>query len=89
MSFGIAVVATDSAGAAHLGGGQSFWKVEGQYVVVLNDPITPHLIPPHLTAVMAQGSGWMTLNGIPVCRAEHLASCNHASTGRSWFTIPD
>lgn len=91
MSFGIAVMGLDSAGGTQLNGGQSFFKVEGQHVVLLGDAVESHPpIPPHTGApTMAQGSGWMTLNGVPVCREGHLASCGHASTGRAWFRIPD
>ena len=89
MGFGIAVKALDSAGGAQLNGGQSFFSVESQPVVLLGDPITAHGLPPHAAPTMVEGSSWMTLNGVPVCRQGHLASCGHASTGRPWFTIPD
>lgn len=89
MSYGIAVKTLDTAGGAQLNGGQTFFKVEGEPVVLQGDPVTGHGLFPHAAPTMAQGSTWMTLNGTPVCRAGHLASCGHASTGRSWFTIPD
>ncbi len=89
MSFGIAVASTDSAVGAQLGGGQSFFSVEGQPVVLIGDPVAPHGNAPHSSPAMGQGSSWMTLNGTPVCRAGHMASCGHASTGRPWFAIPD
>lgn len=89
MSHGIAVKSLDSAGGAQLAGGQDWFNVQGQQVVLLGDPVTPHSIGIHLTPVMAEGSSWMTIDGVPVCREGHLASCGHASTGRSWFTIPD
>ncbi|MBC3911546.1 PAAR domain-containing protein [Undibacterium umbellatum] len=89
MSHGIAVKTLDRAGGPHRAGGQDFFAVDGALVVVLGDSITPHGPVPHASPVMAQGSAWMTLNGIPACRAGHLASCGHASTGRSWFVIPE
>lgn len=91
MSYGIAVKAKDSAGGAQIAGGQTFWFVEDQLVVVKGDPVTPHPpFPPHSTnPVMAEGSSWMTLNGIPVCREGHKANCGHSSTGRGWWDIPD
>jgi uncharacterized Zn-binding protein involved in type VI secretion len=89
MSYGIAVYGLDAAGGAQLNGGQLFFTVEGQNVVLLSDPVTPHGLPPHAAPVMAQGSSWMTLNGTPVCREGHAASCGHTSSGRAWFTIPD
>lgn len=89
MSHGIAVKALDRAGGPHRAGGQDFFAVDGAPVVVLGDRIVPHGPVPHANPVMVEGSSWMTLNGIPACRAGHHASCTHPSTGRSWFLIPD
>lgn len=91
MSHGVAVKALDYAGGAQIAGGQVFFSVQGELVVLLGDPVTPHPpVPPHSTApVMAEGSGWMTLNGIKVCREGHHANCGHPTTGRGWFTLPD
>lgn len=86
---GIAVRSLDAAGGAQLAGGQGWWRVAGELVVLLGDPVTPHPpVPPHTTApVMAEGSAWMSIDGVPVCREGHAASCGHLSTGRAWFTI--
>lgn len=89
MSYGIAVKSLDSAGGAQLAGGQGFFKVDSALVVLLGDPVEPHGPAVHAGPVMAQGSGWMRLNGTPVCRLGHLASCGHPSTGRPWFRIAD
>lgn len=89
MSHGIAVKALDSAGGSQLAGQQSEWTVEGQPIVLKGDPVVGHGLPPHAGPTMAEGSGWMTLNGIPVVREGNLATCGHASTGRGWFTLPD
>jgi uncharacterized Zn-binding protein involved in type VI secretion len=65
------------------------FSVDGQPVVVLGDAVEPHAPPVHKAPIkMVQASGWMSLNGVPVCHAGHLASCGHASTGRGWFNIP-
>lgn len=90
MSVGVAVKALDSAGGAQLAGGQSWFQVEGQFVVLLGDPVTPHAPPvfPHTAPVMAEASDWMTIDGAPVCREGNAASCGHLSTGRSWWTLP-
>lgn len=87
MSYGIAVRTLDSAGGTQLAGGQGFFHVSGQPVVLLGDPVAGHGKQPHASPVMAQGSPWMTLNGTPVCRQGHAASCGHASSGRDWFRI--
>jgi uncharacterized Zn-binding protein involved in type VI secretion len=85
---GIAVKALDSAGGAQLAGGQDFVTVEDQLVVVLGDPVTPHGLPPHSPLpVMVQGTDWLTIDGIPVCREGHAASCGHPTTGRAWAQI--
>lgn len=89
MTFPIAVKSLDSAGGTQLAGGQDFFFVEDQPVVLLGDPIVPHGDGPHAGPYMAQGSSWMTLNGIPVCRESHLANCGHPSTGRTWFVLAD
>lgn len=86
---GIAIKSTDSAGGAQLAGGQGWFLVAGQPVVLLGDPVTPHGQSPHSAPVMAEGSNWMTLDGVLVCRAGHAASCGHPSTGRAWFLIDE
>ncbi|CAA0086865.1 Uncharacterised protein [Starkeya nomas] len=87
---GIAVKGLDSAGGLQLAGGQDWVTVEGQLVVVLGDPVEPHGFPPHApTPTMAEGSDWFSIDGTPVCRAGHRATCGHASTGRGWFLIDE
>lgn len=89
MSHGITVKNLDAAGGAQIAGGQGFLRIQGEPVVLLGDPVTPHGIALHAAPVMAEGSGWMTLNGVPVCREGHAANCGHRTTGRPWFRIPD
>lgn len=88
---GITVKALDAAGGAQLAGGQDFVTVEDQLVVLLGDPVTPHGPPPHgpFPPIMVQGTDWLTINGVPVCREGHAASCGHPTTGRSWAEIID
>jgi len=88
MSFGIAVNMTDSAGGAQLNGGQSWFFVESKKVILLGDAVQGHGTGMHAASVMSEGSDWMALDGVPVCRQGHLASCGHPSTGRDWFLIP-
>lgn len=89
MSKGIVVKALDSAGGVQLAGGQNFFQVDGQDVVLLGDPVQGHGLQPHASPVMAEASNWISLDGVPVCQEGHKATCGHASTGRSWFTLPD
>lgn len=87
---GIAVQGADSAGGAQLAGGQDFVTVGGRLVVVLGDPVEPHGDPPHSPRpVMVQGSAFLTISGIPVCREGHIASCGHPTTGRAWVQVID
>lgn len=86
---GIAVRSLDSAGGPQLAGNSGNFLVEGQPVVCVGDPVTPHgpPIPKHTGPTMAEGVGWFIINGKPVCREGNLADCGHPSTGRSWFQI--
>lgn len=86
---GIAVRGLDAAEGPQLAGGQDWFEVEGEPVVLLGDPVTPHgpPVPPHTSPFMAQGSDWFSIDGIPVCREGHLANCGHATTGRGWFLV--
>lgn len=84
---GITRKSLDTAGSVQLAGQQGFFFIDAQPVVVKGDPVTPHGVGVHASPVMAEGSDYWTLNGVPVCRAGHLASCGHPTTGAAWFTI--
>lgn len=70
---------------------QDFVFVDGALALVVGDPVAPHppcpLVPIHCTAVMAEGSSFVTINGIPVCVTNDLATCGHALTGTSHVQI--
>jgi len=86
---GIAVKSLDAAGGAQIAGGQPFFFVEGELVVVHGDPVQGHGPPPHSPPPpMVESTPWMTLNRIQVCREGHAAACGHTTTGRPWFAIP-
>ena len=89
MGYGITVKTTDSAGGIQIEGSGDPWTVEGQPIVRLGDDVQPHGPGAHGGPIMAQGSSWMTIDGVPVCREGHLANCGHPTTGREWFTLPD
>lgn len=86
---GIARVGIDTAGATILGGGQDFARAEGALWAVLGDAVAGHGLAPHAAPVMAQGSPFVRINGIPACRAGHTASCGHAATGSAFMRISD
>lgn len=88
MTHGIAVRSLDNAGGGdQLAGGQDFFFVENEPVVVIHDPLVPHGVGLHGAPKMAEGSEWFLLNGQPACREGHLANCGHPTTGRGWFFI--
>lgn len=90
---GIARVGLDSAGGAHLGGGQSWVYTDGALDVVRGDAVASHApcpdVPTHCAATMTGASAWDYIDGVPVCRAGDAASCGHASTGSDWVTSSD
>lgn len=86
---GISRVGMDSAGGTITGALQDFVTVEGALWAVLGDAVAGHGLPPHAGPVMAEGSSFITINGIPVCREGHAASCGHAATGSGSMKISD
>lgn len=86
---GIARIGIDSAGGTIVGALQDFVTVEGAPWSVLGDPVAGHGIPPHAAPVMAEGSPFIRINGVPVCREGHLASCGHPATGSAAMRISE
>lgn len=86
---GIARKNVDTAGGTQLNGGQDFVRVEGELWVLKGDPVEGHGVAEHGGPIMAEGSSFVRINGTPVCREGHLASCGHASTGSSAMRISD
>ena len=79
---------SDVAGGQQTGESlQSFFMIEGLLAVVLGDVVQSHGSGAHAFPRMAQGLSWFKINGIPACRQGHLASCGHATSGRSWFSM--
>ncbi len=85
---GIACVGSDSAGGTQLGGGQGFVRATGDIAVIEGDPVAGHGRGTHAAPAMAEGSSFVRISGVPVCRAGHLATCGHPSTG-SDFVFPE
>ena len=86
---GISRIGIDAAGGVIIGALQDFVRVEGALWSVLGDPVAGHGDVPHAAPVMAQGSSFVRINGIPVCREGHLASCGHAATGSAAMRISE
>lgn len=84
---GISRISQDSAGGVIVGALQAFVRVEGTLWAVLGDPVAGHGIGIHAGPVMAQGSPFVRINGIPACRAGHAASCGHPATGSAAMRI--
>lgn len=85
---GIALVGVDTAGGVQLGLQVPWFRVNGHPVAVKGDSVAGHGLVPHDSPTMAEGSPTFRVGGIPVCRAGHLATCGHATTGKSGFRIP-
>ena len=51
-------------------------------VITVGDAVYDHGDSPHDAPAMAEGESWFRLNGSPVSRAGHKASCGDPSTGR-------
>lgn len=82
---GAARRSNDTAAGAQVGLNQDFVTVESVHWMVLGDVNAPHGFPPHIPGpdAMAQGSSFVTIGGIPVCREGHCAGCGHPTSGSS------
>ena len=86
---GISRISQDSAGGTIVGALQDFVTVEGTLWSVLGDPVAGHGPVAHAGPNMAEGSSFIRINGIPVCREGHAASCGHPATGSGSMRISD
>jgi uncharacterized Zn-binding protein involved in type VI secretion len=86
---GVARKSVDVARGSQIGARQNFVFVEGHLWMVLGDVNQPHGQSPHVPGPdrMVQGSPFVFINGIPVCREGHLAGCAHPTTGSSFMFI--
>jgi uncharacterized Zn-binding protein involved in type VI secretion len=83
---GVAVKGKDKAGGAQKEQANLHFRINGDPVVTIGDTVEPH--GDHApAAVMVEGEVRFRIGGRPVCRAEHKASCGHATTGRQRFRI--
>ena len=82
---GVAVKGKDRAGGRQDQQANDWFELDGDPIVTVGDTVEGH--DPHEPAVMVEGEDWFRVGGRPVCRAEHKASCGHATTGRQWFRL--
>ena len=89
--YGVARRAMDTAAGAQIGARQTFVTVESMLWMVLGDVNAAHGLFPHVPGpdAMAQGSSFVSINGIPVCREGRLAGCGHPTTGAQFMKISD
>lgn len=79
----------DTAGGVELNGGQNWFTVDDQPVVLHMDPITPHGPPPHSPDPRQLAtSNWLNIDGKNVAAQGDPATCGHIATGSNWFFIP-
>ena len=80
----------DTAGGTILPA-QVFTRIEAGPWAVVGCPVASHPPcpddPAHCAASMAEGSSFVRIDGVPVCRAGDSASCGHAATGREWIRV--
>jgi uncharacterized Zn-binding protein involved in type VI secretion len=62
-------------------GAPEFVAVKGQTWATLGALVAFHGIGLHEAAVIATGSAFVRIAGVPVVRAGDLATCGHAATG--------
>jgi len=86
---GVARKTADTAGGRQLAGGQDCTSIDGLLVVLLGDPVEPHGSGLHGDPHMVQGSPFVRVAGIPVCREGHLADCGHPTTGSDYVRISE
>jgi uncharacterized Zn-binding protein involved in type VI secretion len=88
---GVARRNTDVARGAQIGANQTWITVEDELWMILGDVNQPHGVRPHVPGpdLMVQGSSWVTIDGIPVCREGHLAGCGHPTTGSQFMFLSD
>ena len=87
MTKPITIKNKDSAGGTQLGGGQDFFFINGEPVIVKGDPVAGHGLPPHSSPKMVGASSFFYLNGKAVCRKGDKASCGHGATGQDFFQV--
>lgn len=80
---GIARVNQDTAGGTIVGALAPTVFVNGRPIAVKGAAVVGHGIGAHAGPVMAQHSGTVFAEGIPVCRRGDQATCGHPATGSS------
>ena len=77
---GIARKDTDAAVGIDIAGSPDVF-VENKAAVRVGDAVEGHGVGKHGDPVMAEGSGTVFVNNIPVCRDGDLADCGDPTTG--------
>ena len=68
---------------------QDFVFVDGNLVIVDNDPVQGHGVGEHSGPTMIASTANVFINNIRVCKAGDLATCGHPATGSSTVLIGD
>mgnify|MGYP001264930206 CR=1 FL=1 len=90
MSSPISIAGTSQAGGGIVTGSlQSFVSINGAAVVVNGSPIASHGMGSHASAVTANGSGLLRINGIPGNRDGDAATCGDLLTNGSGWVSSD
>lgn len=84
----VSLVGVSSAGGIISGPGASSWTINGKKISLKGDAVAGHGEGAHAGPVMANGSSWMTIDGIQVVVQGCVATCGHTADGDSWMDIP-
>ena len=76
----------DSAGGLLIES-QNGVTIEGNPVIVDNDSVTGHGLPPHASPTMVAGDHGIFIEGVKVVAEGDFATCGHTSTGNVRVTV--
>ena len=82
------VSGVDSAGGGIITSAvQAFVSIDGRRWIVVGDPVAAHGSGSHNSATMAAGAGFVSIDGVPVCRLGDAATCGHTATGSGFVDV--
>ncbi len=78
----------DNAGGGLISSvGQSFVSIDSVRWIVVGDPVADHGTGSHDAATMAAGAGFVSIDGVAVCRLGDAATCAHTASGSGHVSV--
>lgn len=88
MAGAVSLVGIDTAGGGLvISSPQDFVTVDGVLVACIGSQIADHGSGGHNSALVAEGSSFVSIDGMVVAFALALASCGHSLSGSAHVTI--